>query len=183
MTDWSCEEMFPILINTKLVWMDLSSRSIVVNDQSLVKLLWALSSATQLLYLSLAGWKFNITVRFQTNSFNWWHFKNCWWFQHRNVWLIFKDFMNGYQLQELNLKHCRLRLNFPLTDCKEWIGSSRQDIFHRRSEADGKQRSKILRWLTWFPSASTNQFLPNLVKLSLEGTVVSYQVTKYSGIC
>ena len=57
------EEVFPILINTRLKWLDLSSSLISVNNVSTIQLIKALSSAEQLTALSLAGWKFNITVK------------------------------------------------------------------------------------------------------------------------
>lgn len=58
--------MYPILAHSNLSWLDVSSPCITVNDQEFLKLLCALSTATNLVALSVAGWKFNLKVRKNT---------------------------------------------------------------------------------------------------------------------
>jgi len=57
------------LNNTNLAWLDLSSGFISISDESIVALLLALSTATKLVALSLAGWKFTIKVFFHVEHF------------------------------------------------------------------------------------------------------------------
>jgi hypothetical protein len=55
--------VIPILINTNLTWLDISSGYISIGKECIIKLIYALSTASKLVSLSLAGWKFNVEVK------------------------------------------------------------------------------------------------------------------------
>lgn len=88
------EEVLPILINTNLTWLDVSSGYINIDKGCIIKLIYALSTASKLVSLSLAGWKFTI--------------------ENNSVLRIVDRFMRSSQLEELNLTGCRFLMQMSL---------------------------------------------------------------------